>query len=94
MAFLADGFVALPGGFGTLEELLEIVTWHQLGFHSKPIEILNVGGFFNSLLRFFDESVQAGFISENSRRIILVSEEPGDLLDMLAAFCAKNDRFD
>jgi cytokinin riboside 5'-monophosphate phosphoribohydrolase len=58
MARFSDGFIALPGGLGTLEELLEVMTWQQLGFHDKPVGLLNMGGFFDSLLAFFDHLVE------------------------------------
>lgn len=58
MAQHADAFIALPGGFGTLEELLEVITWQQLGFHRKPIGLLNIGGFYDPLLAFFSHAVQ------------------------------------
>ncbi|TKY61934.1 Cytokinin riboside 5'-monophosphate phosphoribohydrolase LOG7 [Spatholobus suberectus] len=70
MARQADAFIALPGGYGTLEELLEVITWAQLGIHSKPVGLLNVDGFYNSLLSFIDKAVDEGFISPTARRII------------------------
>src|SRR5262249_11548950 len=71
MADLSDGFVAMPGGFGTLDEFCEILTWAQLKLHSKPIGILNSQGYFDSLLSFFDHAVQQGFLSERLRALIL-----------------------
>ncbi|KAG5086765.1 hypothetical protein AAZX31_19G185400 [Glycine max] len=71
MARQADAFIALPGGYGTLEELLEVITWAQLGIHSKPVGLLNVDGFYNSLLSFIDKAVDEGFISPTARRIIV-----------------------
>jgi len=85
MSTLADAFIALPGGFGTLEELLEIITWHQLGLHAKPVGILNVNGFFNSLLAFLDDAVSAGFISETARQILVVGATPTELVAKLLA---------
>ena len=93
MFTLSDAFIALPGGFGTLEELLEMITWQQLGFHSKPIGILNVNGFFDSLLCFFSEAVLAGFISQESKDAILVSTSPSDLLDKLSSFRVTDHKF-
>ena len=89
---LSDAFIALPGGFGTLEELLEMITWQQLGFHSKPIGILNVSGFFDSLLRFFSEAVQAGFVSRQAEQALLVSRNPSDLLEKLSSFHLSNQK--
>lgn len=70
MAENADAFLALPGGFGTLDELCEIITWQQLGLHKKPIYIANVDGYFNSLLKFIDQAVRAGFISNAHRKLV------------------------
>ncbi|KAL0346964.1 UNVERIFIED_CONTAM: Cytokinin riboside 5'-monophosphate phosphoribohydrolase LOG7 [Sesamum calycinum] len=71
MARQADAFIALPGGYGTLEELLEVITWAQLGIHRKPVGLLNVEGYYNSLLSFLDKAVDEGFISPTARRIIV-----------------------
>jgi uncharacterized protein (TIGR00730 family) len=79
----ADAFVALPGGFGTFEELLEIITWGQLGLHEKPIGILNVGGFYDGLVLFFDQAIRAGFIKPQHRELIVVADTPAALLDLL-----------
>ena len=84
MADLSDGFVALPGGFGTLEELAEILTWSQLGLQSKPTALLDVEGFFEPLLTFFDHTVTERFVSEQHRALVLSSTDPVDLLDRLA----------
>lgn len=85
MADLADAFVALPGGFGTFEELCEAITWTQLGLHQKRCGLLNVGGFYDPLLSLFDGAVKAGFIKANSRDIIVATDDPRELLDRLAA---------
>lgn len=87
MAQHADGFIAMPGGFGTLEELLEVVTWQQLGFHTKPIALLNVGGFYDKLLAFFDQAVQEGFVRAHHNNLI-VSSDPKELIDKMRAFKA------
>lgn len=71
MARLSDAFVALPGGFGTLEELLEIITWAQLGLHRKPVGVLNVDGFFDPLMRLIDQAVETGFIRAAHRDLVL-----------------------
>ncbi len=81
MADLSDGFVALPGGFGTLEELAEILTWTQLGLQSKPTGLLDVDGFYEPLLRFFDRTVEERFVSDRNRALLLAAETPADLLD-------------
>jgi uncharacterized protein (TIGR00730 family) len=80
---LADGFIALPGGLGTLEELCEILTWAQLGFHQKPCGILNVAGYFDSLLQFFDDAVKHRFVRPEHRDLILTDESPEGLLQKL-----------
>lgn len=84
MAELSDAFVALPGGFGTFEELFEVVTWAQLGIHRKPIGLLNVAGYYDSLIRFFDHAVAEGFASAENRALLLIADEPDALLDRLA----------
>ena len=88
MAELADAFVALPGGFGTLEEFCEVLTWSQLGLHDppKPCGLLDVAGFFEPLLALFDAGVAEGFIRPEHRRLVLASTSPPALLDELAAW--------
>ncbi|HZQ78383.1 MAG TPA: TIGR00730 family Rossman fold protein [Acidimicrobiia bacterium] len=83
---LSDGFAALPGGLGTLEELFEITTWSQLGLHAKPTGLLDVGGFYAPLVAFLDQLVSEGFVSERHRRLLRVAAEPVALLRRLAAF--------
>ncbi len=83
---LSDAFVALPGGFGTLDELAEAVTWAQLGIHAKPIGLLDVGGYFEGLLAFVDRAVAEGFVSPAHGAILTVSTTPGEVLDRLAGF--------
>jgi len=83
MANLADGFVALPGGFGTADEFFEILTWSQLHYHAKPIGILNVNGFFDSLLAWLDQAVEEGFLKTKHRRLLMEAREPDELLDRL-----------
>jgi uncharacterized protein (TIGR00730 family) len=85
MADLSDAFVALPGGFGTFEELCEAITWTQLGLHRKRCGILNVDGFYDPLLALFDGAVGSGFISEDSRHIVFATDDPRTLLDHLAS---------
>lgn len=86
MADLSDGFVALPGGVGTLEELFEIWTWAQLGSHAKPVGLLDVAGFYDLLGRFLDHVVAEGFMRAAHRDMLLRAEEPGALLDAFAAW--------
>ncbi len=83
MADLADGFVALPGGLGTLEELAEVLTWSQLGLQSKPCGLLDVEGFFDPLLAFLDHTVTERFVSPEHRALVLSATGPADLLDLL-----------
>jgi len=85
MAELSDGFIALPGGLGTLEELAEVLSWAQLDLHEKPIGLLDVGGYFAPLEAFLDHAVAEGFIAERHRRLLLVDH---DLDGLLAAFAA------
>ena len=80
MSDLADGFIALPGGMGTMEELCEILTWAQLGLHQKPAGILNAHRFYNSLITLFDVMVKEGLLKEKHRRMLLVNDNPVDLL--------------
>ena len=86
MADLADGFVALPGGIGTLEELFEVWTWGQLGYHGKPVGILNAGGYFDALGLFLDQAVREGFLRPAHRAMLAVETDPGRLLDRFAAY--------
>jgi uncharacterized protein (TIGR00730 family) len=83
---LSDGFVALPGGLGTLEELFEITTWSQLGLHAKPTGLLDVAGFYRPLVGFLDQLVTEGFVSDRHRRLLRVAADPAALLDLLARF--------
>jgi uncharacterized protein (TIGR00730 family) len=86
MAELADAFVAVPGGIGTLEELIEIYTWSQLGIHDKPCGVLNVRGYYDDLAAFLDHAVQEGFLRAEHRAVLTVAEDPAALLDAFAAF--------
>ena len=83
---LSDGFIALPGGLGTLEELFEITTWSQLGLHAKPAGLLDVEGFYTLLVGFLDQLVAEGFVAERHRRLLRVATKPSELLEQLAAF--------
>jgi uncharacterized protein (TIGR00730 family) len=81
MAELADAFLALPGGMGTLDELAEIVTWAQLGVHAKPIGLLDVRGYFQPLMSFFDRAEQEGFLRPEHRRLVTLEEDPARMLE-------------
>ena len=85
MADLSDAFVAMPGGFGTIEEFCEVITWTQLGFHRKRCGLLNVRGFFDPLLALFDRAVADGFLKPQNREIVLADRDPAVLVDRLSA---------
>ena len=80
MSELSDGFIALPGGNGTLEEFFEVLTWAQLGEHEKPCGLLNVAGFYDPLLAVFDHMTESGFVSDEHRKLVLVEKNPEKLL--------------
>jgi len=84
MAELSDAFLAMPGGYGTLEEFFEVVTWTQLGFQRKPVGIYNVGGYFDPLLAMLDRAAAEGFIADGFRKIVPSADDPETLLDSLA----------
>lgn len=86
MAALADGFIALPGGFGTLDELSEVLTYNQLRIFDKPIGLLNINGYFNGLLEFFDHSVSEHFVRQEHRNNILVSDHAADLIKRMESY--------
>ncbi len=86
MSELSDGFLALPGGIGTLEEWFEVWTWSQLGFHPKPCGLLNVAGYYDHLLAFLDHVTAERFLNETHRAMAIVDDDPGLLLDRLAAW--------
>ncbi|RLN43468.1 hypothetical protein C2845_PM01G31550 [Panicum miliaceum] len=83
MAKHADAFIALPGGYGTIEELLEIIAWAQLGIHNKPVGLLNVDGYYNSLLSLFDKGFEEGFIDAKARNIFVLADTAAELLTKL-----------
>ena len=83
MAELSDGFIALPGGFGTLEEFAEVLTWSQLGLQSKPCALLNIADYYGPLLAFFDHTVTEQFVRIQHREIVLVDTDPERLLDVM-----------
>jgi uncharacterized protein (TIGR00730 family) len=86
MSDLSDGFIALPGGWGTWEEFFEVLTWGQLGLHRKPCGLLNVGGYFDRLLSFVEHSIDEGFVRREHHAMISVSVSPVALLDKLASY--------
>lgn len=88
MAALSDGFIALPGGFGTLEELIEIVTWGQLRFHDKPVGVLNVRGYFDALLQFLDHAVEEGFLRPENRSMLIDDADPAALVQAFERYTA------
>jgi len=83
---LSDGFIALPGGFGTLEELFEIITWAQLGLHQKPIGLLNTNGFYNDLIELLEKMVVKGFLKMENLELLIVDDNIESLLDKMKAF--------
>lgn len=82
----SDAFVALPGGFGTLEEIAEVTTWAQIGMHQKPVGVLNVDGYWDGLLGFFDRAVDDGLLREQNRDLLLRASSPDDLLTVLSRY--------
>ena len=86
MQELSDGFIALPGGFGTLEELFEITTWAQLGLHQKPIALLNTGGFFNHLIAMMEEMVRRGFLRMDNFEMVIIDDDIDRLIDKMYNF--------
>jgi uncharacterized protein (TIGR00730 family) len=86
MAEHADGFMALPGGIGTLEELFEVMTWLQLGYHAKPVGLLNIAGFYDGLLSFIQSQVQAGFLRPEHHALLLTSTDSQELIEQLLRF--------
>ncbi|HSG59173.1 MAG TPA: TIGR00730 family Rossman fold protein [Woeseiaceae bacterium] len=88
MAALSDGFIALPGGFGTLEEIVEVVTWGQLRFHDKPCGLLNVGGYFDRLLEFLDHTEQEGFLRPQNRAMLLSDDTSAGLIQQFERYTA------
>lgn len=83
MAKLADGFIALPGGYGTLDEFCEILTWAQLGIHAKPCGVLNTDGYYDALLALFDHGVEEGFVKSRHREMLVVEANAAELLKRL-----------
>ena len=86
MVDISDGFIALPGGFGTFEEFCEIVTWAQLGLHAKPVGLLNIEGYFDPLIAQFDRAVSEEFAHPDNRKLILHESDTGRLLDLMESY--------
>ncbi|KAL8201277.1 hypothetical protein R6Q57_012616 [Mikania cordata] len=91
MAREADAFIALPGGYGTMEEVLEMITWSQLGIHKKPVGLLNVDGYYNNLLALFDNGVKEGFIKPSARNIVLSASNAIDLFTVMEQYTPEHD---
>ncbi|KAK3012658.1 hypothetical protein RJ639_008847 [Escallonia herrerae] len=91
MARQSDAFIALPGGYGTMEEVLEMITWSQLGIHKKPVGLLNVDGYYNSLLALFDNGVKEGFIKPGARHIVLSAPTAKELLIAMEQYTPSHD---
>ena len=93
MATMADGFIAMPGGIGTLEELIEVCTWQQLGLHSKPTGVLNIENYYDKLLDFIAHSVDEGFLRIQHQKNLLSHMNPDVLLDTMAHFNDNTDEY-
>jgi len=91
MADLADGFVVLPGGFGTLEEFFEVLTWLQLGLHSKPIGVLNIGGYYDHLFAQMEVMVQHRFLKQSNKDLVFNEADPQVLIQKMSRFSANID---
>lgn len=86
MAALSDGFIALPGGIGTMEEFFEVLSWAQLGIHRKPCGLLNTGGYYNRLIEFLDHAVEHDFLKPKHRSLLILADEPPEILSRFEAF--------
>ena len=91
IAELSDGFIALPGGYGTFEEFCEVLAWGQLGYHQKPVGLLDAAGFYHGLLQFFDHATREGFIKPQHRELVLVEDDAEKLLDRLISYQPPKD---
>ncbi|XP_027073007.1 probable cytokinin riboside 5'-monophosphate phosphoribohydrolase LOGL1 [Coffea arabica] len=92
MARRADAFIALPGGYGTMEELLEIISWSQLGIHDKPVGLLNIDGYYDCLLGLFDKGVEEGFIRHSARHIVISAQTAGELIEKMEEYEPLHDK--
>lgn len=88
MAALSDGFIAMPGGYGTLEEIIEIITWGQLRFHEKPCGLLNIEGYFDHLVAYLDHANKEGFLRDENREMLLVDADPAGLVQQFERYSA------
>lgn len=88
MAALSDGFIAMPGGYGTLEEIIEIITWGQLRFHDKPCGLLNIDGYFGQLIAYLDHANAEGFLRTENRNMLLVDADPAGLIQQFERYAA------
>ncbi len=86
MEDISDGFIALPGGMGTIEEIFEVLTWSQLGYHKKPCALLNIKGYYDALAQFLNHTVEEQFVKPIHREMILIEEKSDQLLDLMAAY--------
>lgn len=93
MADLADGFIAMPGGAGTLEEIFEVWTWAQLGYHGKPCAFFNLHGYFDTLLTFVDQMVASGFMAKEYREMLTVSDDPSVIVAAFQAYTPPNEKW-
>lgn len=93
MAEESDAFVAMPGGYGTLEEIMECITWSQLGIHGKPIVLFNIDGFYDHLLDFIKHAIEQGFISKKNGEIIQVASTPEEVVEKIANYVVPDGRF-
>ncbi|XP_057956456.1 cytokinin riboside 5'-monophosphate phosphoribohydrolase LOG8-like [Malania oleifera] len=92
MACRSDAFIALPGGYGTMEELLEMITWSQLGIHNKPVGLLNVDGYYDWLLGLFDKGVEEGFIKPSARNIVVSAQTAAELIQKMEDYIPLHDQ--
>ncbi|XP_057472609.1 probable cytokinin riboside 5'-monophosphate phosphoribohydrolase LOGL3 isoform X1 [Actinidia eriantha] len=92
MARRADAFIALPGGYGTMEELLEVITWAQLGIHHKPVGLLNTDGYYDCMLRLLDKSVEEGFIKPSARSILVSANTASELIQRMEDYIPLHDQ--
>jgi len=90
MAELSDGFIAMPGGIGTMEEFFEVLSWAQLGLHDKPCGLLNIGGYYDHLIRFMNHAVDQEFLKPKHRALLIVEEEPDRLIDRFEPIITAN----
>lgn len=86
MGDLSDAFIALPGGYGTLEEIFEVVSWGQLGIHHKPVGLLNIMGFYNPLMEMIDKAVEGGFIPKTHKELVICESNPAVLIEKLRSY--------